>query len=166
MRHDNFCDSAVAMMRYRALFCAKGGFELKGRSVSERRVQAVAVVDICDEAIDPAAGVTEVGEGLAVDLGLQCLHEAFGLGVVEGIAQSAHADGDVAIGQSLAIGDGGVLHAAIGVVDQLPGCGFRASRAVSSGAMASEASSVQTRRLHTANARIAELERLVGRLGD
>src|SRR5438105_12323573 len=72
------------------------GFELKGRLVSERRVQPVLVVDLCDEAIDAAAGVTEIDEGLAVDLfGLERLHEAFGLGVVEGIAGSAHADGDV-----------------------------------------------------------------------
>ena len=36
--------------------------------VSERRVQPVLVVDLCDEAIDAAAGVADVGEGLAVDL--------------------------------------------------------------------------------------------------
>jgi len=82
-------------------------------------VQAFLVVDIRNEALDPAASVTDVGEGLAVDLfSLERLHEAFSLCVVEGIAGPAHTDGDVAIRQSLAIGDGGVLHAAIGVVDQ------------------------------------------------
>ncbi len=70
------------------------GFELKGRLVSERRVQPVLVVDLCDEVIDAAAGVADVDEGPAVDLfGLERLHEAFGLGVVEGIAGPAHADG-------------------------------------------------------------------------
>jgi hypothetical protein len=85
-------------------------------------VQPVLVVDLCDEAIDPVAGVVDVGEGLSVDLfSLQRLHEALGFGVVEGIAGPAHADGDVTIGQSLAIGDGGVLHAAIGMMDQAAG---------------------------------------------
>jgi len=85
-------------------------------------VQPVLVVDLCDEAIDAATGVSDVGEGAAVDLlGLQRLHEAFGLGVVEGIARPAHADCDVVFGEPLAIGDGGVLHAAIGVMDQAAG---------------------------------------------
>jgi hypothetical protein len=85
-------------------------------------VQTFLIVDIRDEAIDPAAGVTDVGECLAVDLfGLERLHEAFSLGVVKGIARPAHADGDVAVRQSLAIGDGCVLHATIGVVDQAAG---------------------------------------------
>jgi enamine deaminase RidA (YjgF/YER057c/UK114 family) len=30
MRHDNFCDSAVAMMRYRALFCANAVSNSRG----------------------------------------------------------------------------------------------------------------------------------------
>jgi hypothetical protein len=85
-------------------------------------VQPVLVVDLCDEAIDATAGIADVGEGPAVDLlRLQGLHEAFGLGVVEGIAGPAHAYGDVVFGKSLAIGDGGVLHAAIGVMDQAAG---------------------------------------------
>lgn len=116
---DNFCDSAVAMM-VSCLAFRERGFELKGRLVSERRVQPFLVVDLCEKVIDSTTGVTEVGEGRAVDLfGLQRLHEALGLGVVEGIARSAHVD--VAIGQSLAIGDGGVLHAAIGMMDQAAG---------------------------------------------
>jgi hypothetical protein len=41
----------------------------------------------CDEAIDATAGVAGVGEGFTFDLfGLERFHEAFGLGVVEGIA--------------------------------------------------------------------------------
>ena len=85
-------------------------------------MQPLLVVDIGDEAIDPASGIAEIDEGRSIDLfGLERLHEAFGLGVVERIARSAHADGDVAIGQPLAVGDGGVLHAAIGVMDEAAG---------------------------------------------
>lgn len=82
-------------------------------------MEALLVVDLRDEAVDAATGVIEVDESLAVDLfGLERLHEAFGLGVVEGIARPAHAEGDVTIGKPLAVGDGGVLHAAIGMMDQ------------------------------------------------
>lgn len=82
-------------------------------------MQAFLVVDIRNEAIDPATRVCDVGERLAVDLfGFERLHEAFSLGVIEGIAWPAHADRDVTISQYLAIGDRGVLHAAIGVMDQ------------------------------------------------
>lgn len=89
-------------------------------------MQPLLVVDLGNEAIDPASSVTEVCERLSVDLfGLERLHEAFSLGVVEGIARSAHADRDVPIGQSSAIGDGGVLDAAIGVMDEA--AGFRLS---------------------------------------
>ncbi len=64
----------------------------------------------------------QVGEGLAVDLfGLQRLLEAFSLGDVEAIARSAHADGDVAISLSLAIGERSVLHTAIGVMNEAAG---------------------------------------------
>ena len=48
----------------------EGGFELKGRLVSERRVQAL-LVDLRDEAVDAATGVIEIREGLAVDLELR-----------------------------------------------------------------------------------------------
>lgn len=49
-------------------------------------MEALLVVDLCDEAVDVATGVVEVDESLAVDLfGLERLHEAFGLGVVEGM---------------------------------------------------------------------------------
>src|SRR5689334_12232073 len=53
-------------MRYRSLFCANA--VSKGRLVSKRRVQAFLVVDVGNEAIDAAAGVVEIDEGLAVDL--------------------------------------------------------------------------------------------------
>ena len=73
------------------------GFELDRGFVAQRRVEALGVVDGFDEGADLAAGVLEVGLGLGVDLlGLQRLHEALGLGVVERVARPAHADGDLA----------------------------------------------------------------------
>ena len=106
-------------------------------------MQALLVVDLSDKAVDPAPGILEINEGFAVDLlSLQRLHEAFGLGVVEGITRPAHADGDVVFGKPLAIGDGGVLHAAIRVMDQAAGLRLSGIEAVYSAAMASEASSV------------------------
>ena len=41
------------------LVLREGGLELKGRSISERRVQALLVVDVGDKAVDPAPGVVE-----------------------------------------------------------------------------------------------------------
>ena len=48
------------------------GLEGDRRFIAERRMEAVGVVDVLDEGADAAAGVVEVGVGLAVDLlGLQ-----------------------------------------------------------------------------------------------
>jgi hypothetical protein len=82
-------------------------------------VQPFLVVDFGNEPIDLATSIADVGKCLAVDLfGLERLHEAFSLGVVKRVSRPAHADGDVAIGKPLAISDGGVLHAAIRMMDQ------------------------------------------------
>lgn len=65
--------------------------------------------------------------GLCVDLfGFERFHEAFGLAVIEGLPGRALANGDVAIDRSSAVGHGGVLHAAIGAMDQAGWC--RSSR--------------------------------------
>jgi hypothetical protein len=69
-------------MRYLGLLCANAVSNSSRRLVSQRRVQSVLV-------------------------GLERLHEAFGLGVVEGTAGPA--DGNVVLGQPLTIDDGGVL---------------------------------------------------------
>lgn len=46
-------------------------------------MQPVGVVDVFDEGADAGVGVGEIGVGSPVDLlGVQRLHEAFGLGVV------------------------------------------------------------------------------------
>jgi hypothetical protein len=42
------------------LVLREGGFELEGRLVSERRVQALFVVDLRDEAVEAATSVVEI----------------------------------------------------------------------------------------------------------
>jgi hypothetical protein len=64
------------------------------------------------------------GVGSGVDLLLfERLHEAFRLGVVVRVGGPAHADGDLARIEPRKIGDRGVLHAAVGVVDEAHGAG-------------------------------------------
>ena len=77
-------------------------------------MEALGVVDGVDEDGDGALCSFDVLEASAIDLfGFEGLHEAFGFGIVVGIAGSAHADGDVVTGEALAIFGRGVLHAAI-----------------------------------------------------
>ncbi len=53
-------------------------------------MQALGVVDVCDEVIDAGACVFDCGEAAGVDFFvLEGFHEAFGLGVVEGIAKQS-----------------------------------------------------------------------------
>ena len=73
-----------------------------------------------DEGADFAFCVFERLIGLAVDLlGLERLHEAFGFGVVLGRAGAAHAGMGADLRQAQGVVAAGVLHAAIGVVDQV-----------------------------------------------
>src|SRR3569833_1207535 len=112
---DNSSDRPVATLIIVLCFTLS---RTRGAIGTRARSAGGPLVDVGNEAIDPA-GVVEVAECFAVDLfGLQRFHEPFGPGVVERIAGSAHADGDVAIGQYFAIGNGRILHATIGVVDQ------------------------------------------------
>src|SRR3954454_6109693 len=79
--------------------------ELDRRSIAERRMQPLAVVDLFDEGADLLAGIIDVAIVSSVDLLLlERLHEALGLGIVVGIADAAHAGLDVAPGK-----DGGVF---------------------------------------------------------
>lgn len=98
---------------------AEFGFELGRRLVSERGVQALDVVDGIDEPADVVSCVLDRRVGFTVHLfGLERLHEAFGLGVIVRVGDTAHADGDRPRRQARQIVDAGVLDAAIGVVDQ------------------------------------------------
>ena len=73
-------------------------------------MQAFLVVDVRDEAIDPAASVSDVGESLAVDLfGLERLHEALSLGVVVWVAASTHRTVEAVLGELGAVVFGSVL---------------------------------------------------------
>src|SRR5208282_4639992 len=82
-------------------------------------MKALDVVDGLDEGADLASGVFDRRVGLGVHLlGFERLHEAFGLGVVVGVGEAAHAGGDLARRKTLGVVAAGVLHAAVGVVDQ------------------------------------------------
>src|SRR5882762_561824 len=95
------------------------GLELGRWSIAERGVQALLVVDLLDEGADAARGFMVIAIEPAIDLlGLERRHEALGLGVVVGIADPAHADADAVRLQELAVVGAGILHAAIGVMDQ------------------------------------------------
>ena len=68
------------------------GFELNRRPISDRRVKALAVVDLFDEGSNIASGFVDTLIALSVDLlSLERLHEAFGFGVVIRIGRTAHA---------------------------------------------------------------------------
>src|SRR5580692_9665031 len=82
-------------------------------------MQSASVVDVFDEGAYVGSGCLDRGVGLGVDfLLLQCSHEALGLGVVVGVAGAAHAGSDPVGLQPFAIFVAGVLHAAVGVVDE------------------------------------------------
>jgi hypothetical protein len=113
---------------YKGAACGHGGhrrqagLELDGRPIVEGGVQSLAVVDLLDEAADRLPRVVGIAVGAAVDLLLlQRLHEALRLSVVVGIADAAHAWLDGMAGQQLGVVAAGVLHAAVGVVDEAVG---------------------------------------------
>lgn len=92
--------------------------ELLRGQVAQRRVEPTPVVDVVDEA---GKVVRHIGEGLVghgIDgLDLQRLHEAFGLGIVVGVAAPSHRADQAMRIEDFAIGFCGVLRSAIGVVD-------------------------------------------------
>ena len=78
-----------------------------------------------------------VAIGASVDLLLlERLHEALRLGIVVGIADAAHARLDVVPLQQLGVVAAGILHAAIGMMDQAAGRGLRETSAIVSAAVA------------------------------
>jgi len=85
-------------------------------------VQSLPIVDLLDEGADPCSCVNGIAIGTAIDLLLlQGLHEAFRLGIVVGIADTTHARPDIVVGKQPGIVAAGVLHAAVGVVDEAAG---------------------------------------------
>src|ERR1700704_3795738 len=93
--------------------------ELGGRAVAESRVKSLDVVGLLDEGGDGRASGLDVAIVSSVDLlVLEGLHEAFRLGVVVGVADAAHAGADAMSLEQRAVVGTGVLHAAIGMMDQ------------------------------------------------
>ena len=83
-------------------------------------MQSAGVVDVVDEGADPALGVFAAPIGLAVDLlGFERMHEALGFGVVLRRARPAHAGVGADLVKAQRIIAAGVLHAAIGMMDQV-----------------------------------------------
>ncbi|MET4358988.1 hypothetical protein ABIC08_008965, partial [Bradyrhizobium sp. RT9b] len=73
-------------------------------------METFGIVDGLDEDGDGAPCVLDVLEALAINfLRFEGLHEAFGFGVVVGIAGPAHADCDVMVGKPLPIVSRGIL---------------------------------------------------------
>ena len=57
-------------------------------------MQPLGVVNVVDEVIDAGAGISDGLEGACIQLlGLECLHETLGLGVVVRVAEPRHRDG-------------------------------------------------------------------------
>src|SRR5262245_4776801 len=96
-----------------------GALEVLGRLIAESRVKATAVVEGLDVVEHAGTGLVARGVALVIDeLGLQRVEEALLRRVVVAVAGAAHA-GDEAVGveHGAELG-GGVLHAAVRVMDQ------------------------------------------------
>src|ERR1700722_16316402 len=84
--------------------------ELCWAQVAERGVESAGVVDLIDKAWKIGGDVFESFVIHQIDgLDLKGLHKALGLGIVIGIATSAHRADETMFGQQVAIGLGGVL---------------------------------------------------------
>ena len=95
-------------------------FELNGRLIADRGMQSTGVVDVVDESADIALGVFAAAIGLAVDLlGFERMHEALGLGVVLRRYRATHAGVGADLAQAQGVVAAGVLHAAVGMMDQV-----------------------------------------------
>ncbi len=92
-------------------------FEFEGRKVIEGAVGAVGVVEGFDVVEGHEFGGGSGGwDGLAKAFGFERGHEAFGQGVVVGVAAAAHAGRDAMAIELLTKGAAGVLHATIAVI--------------------------------------------------
>src|SRR5580704_9139195 len=90
-------------------------FVLVRRSIIQRRMQPLTVVDGFDKGPDGASGLIQIAVAASVDLlRLQGLHEAFGLGILVRIADTAHAGLDIVYRQDFHIFAASVLHPTIG----------------------------------------------------
>jgi hypothetical protein len=82
-------------------------------------MQPLAVVHGFDKGSDGASGLAQIAIAASIDLFLlQGLHEAFGLGVVVRIADTAHTGLDIMRRQDFRVFGAGILDAAIRMMDQ------------------------------------------------
>ena len=82
-------------------------------------MEFAGVVDLIDKAWKIGGDVFEGFVIHQIDgLDLKGLHEAFGLGIVIGIATSAHRADETMFGQQVAIGLGGVLRLSVSALGQ------------------------------------------------
>ena len=87
--------------------------------VAQRRMQPDAIVVLLDECGNVRTQVVEISIGIGVDLLLlERLHEALTTGVVIGVGRSAHAREHVVRSQQGHVCFGGLLDAAIRMMDQ------------------------------------------------
>src|ERR1700735_4764237 len=95
-------------------------FELNGRLIADRGMQSAGIVDVVDEGADLVLGVLAAAITLSVDLlGFERMHEALGLGVVLRRSRAAHAGVGADLAQAQGVVAAGVLHAAVGMMDQV-----------------------------------------------
>lgn len=91
-------------------------FELRWAEVVQGRVQTLGIVPTLDVLKDGGAGLGTRGEALARAFCFEGRKEALHSGIVEAVADAAHADLAVMSGQSLLVSFAGVLTALVRVV--------------------------------------------------
>ena len=86
--------------------------------MAERRMEPAFVVDLLEELRKVFDNILEGFENHRMDrLDLQRLHEALRLGVVIRVASAAHRADQAMVGKELPVDLGGILRAAIGMMD-------------------------------------------------
>jgi hypothetical protein len=87
--------------------------------VAHRRMQSDAIVVLLDERGNVCTQVVEISIGIGVDLlPLERLQETFAMGVLIGVGRPAHGLNHVVRSQQGHVRVGGILDAAIGMVNQ------------------------------------------------
>src|SRR4029077_16694493 len=101
------------------LGAAQVALELLWRTITERRMQALAVVDFLQELANRSPCIFRAAIFRAIDfLVFQSFDKALRLRIVVGGSDAAHADADAVLLEFCSIAQGSVMHAAIGVMHQ------------------------------------------------
>src|ERR1700733_538014 len=97
---------------------SQAAFEFQRRTIAQRRMQTLLVVDFFQKLLDQSPGFLEVAVFGAVDfLVFESLHETFRAGIVVGRCQSAHADTNAVLFELCGVVSRGILHPAVGMMD-------------------------------------------------